>query len=228
MTTMKFKSPLLAIFAMSLLFPIAESRSDSAQDALKRFTDGVQTFDAHFDQVQTTDKGQVTARSSGHFWLARPTAATGTGKFRWAYEKPYVQATICDGAKLWAYDPDLNQVTVRDAKSALAGTPAELLSQKTALATAFTVKDAGMDGDTRLVNLVPKSKDSDFKSIELALNKDGAPVRMRFADQIGGNSEVTFTEVHTNAKIDASQFQFTPPKGAEIVNDGGITTKSLD
>jgi len=225
--TTTFKSALLAALSLSLLASAA-ARADSAQDALKRFTDGVQTFDAHFDQVQTTDKGQVTARSSGHFWLARPTAATGTGKFRWAYEKPYVQATICDGAKLWAYDPDLNQVTVRDAKSALAGTPAELLSQKAALATAFTVKDAGMDGDTRLVDLVPKSKDSDFKSIELALNKDGAPVRMRFADQIGGNSEVTFTEVHTNARIDPAQFQFTPPKGAEIVNDGGITTKSLD
>ena len=227
MTTKKFKTNLLAALCLSLLTSAA-AQADSAQDALKRFTDGVQTFDAHFDQVQTTDKGQVTARSSGHFWLARPAAGTGTGKFRWSYEKPYVQATVCDGAKLWAFDPDLNQVTVRDAKSALAGTPAELLSQKAALNTAFTVKDAGMEGDTRLVTLVPKSKDSDFKTIELALNKDGAPVRMKFADQIGGNSQVTFTEVHTNAKIDPAQFQFTPPKGAEVVNDGGITTKSLD
>jgi len=202
--------------------------ADSAQDALKRFTDGVQTFEAHFDQVQTTDKGQVSGRSSGHFWLERPGSRGGPGKFRWAYEKPYQQATICDGAKLWAFDPDLNQVTVREAKAALAGTPAELLSQKTALSSAFTVKDAGAVGDTRLVNLTPKSKDSDFKSIELTLDKDGAPLRMRFADQIGGNSEVSFTEVHTNARIDPAQFQFTPPKGAEIVNDGGITTKSLD
>jgi len=205
-----------------------DAQADTAQDALKRFTDGVQTFEAHFEQVQTTDKGQVSGRSSGHFWLERPGAKGGAGKFRWAYEKPYTQATICDGAKLWAYDPDLNQVTVREARAALAGTPAELLSQKTALSTAFTVKDSGAEGDMRLVTLTPKSKDSDFKSIELALDKDGSPLRMRFADQIGGRSEVSFTEVHTNARIDPAQFQFTPPKGAEIVNDGGITTKSLD
>jgi outer membrane lipoprotein carrier protein len=217
----------LGVLCVSQLFAFA-AQADSAQDTLKRFTDGVQTFEAHFDQVQTSDKGQVTARSSGHFWLARPGAGGGAGKFRWAYEKPYVQATICDGAKLWAYDPDLNQVTVREAKAALAGTPAELLSQKAALSNAFTVKDAGSEGEMRLVTLTPKSKDSDFKTIELALGKDGAPLRMRFADQIGGRSEVSFTEVHTNAKIDAAQFQFTPPKGAEIVNDGGITTKSLD
>jgi outer membrane lipoprotein carrier protein len=204
------------------------ARADSAQDALKRFTDGVQTFEARFDQLQTDDKGRNTGRSSGHFWLARPGAGGGSGKFRWAYEKPYEQATICDGSKLWAYDPDLNQVTVREAKIALAGTPAELLSQKTTLSTAFNVSDGGSDGDYRLVVLSPKSADSDFKSIELALDKDGAPVRMRFADRIGGHSEVSFTDVHTNARIDPAEFQFTPPKGAEIVNDGGISTRSVD
>ena len=218
---------LLIVIAAAAGLLAGAARADSAQDALKRFTDGVQTFDAHFEQVQTSDKGEVTARSSGHFWLSRPTGP-GTGKFRWAYEKPYTQATICDGAKLWAYDPDLNQVTVRDAKTALTGTPAELLSQKTALTNAFNVKDAGTEGDLHLVTLTPKSKESDFKSIELGLDKDGAPVRMRFADQIGGNSQVTFTEVHTNARIDPAQFVFSPPKGAEIVNDGGISTRSLD
>ncbi|MDE0856070.1 MAG: outer membrane lipoprotein chaperone LolA [Nevskia sp.] len=227
MITKTSKSALLGALCIGLLTATA-ARADSAQDALKRFTDGVQTFEAHFDQVQTDDKGRITGRSSGHFWLSRPAVAGTPGRFRWAYEKPYQQATICDGAKLWAFDPDLNQVTVREAKAALAGTPAELLSQKAALNTAFTVKDAGNEGDTRLVTLVPKSKDSDFKTIELALDKDGAPLRMRFADQIGGHSEVSFTEVHTNARIDPAQFQFTPPKGAEIVNDGGITTKSLD
>jgi outer membrane lipoprotein carrier protein len=217
----------LGALCVSQLFAFA-AWADTAQDALKRFTDGVQTFEAHFEQVQTTEKGQVSGRSSGHFWLERPGASGGAGKFRWAYEKPYQQATVCDGAKLWGYDPDLNQVTVREAKAALAGTPAELLSQKTALNTAFTVKDAGSEGDTRLVTLTPKSKDSDFKSIELTLDRNGAPLRMRFADQIGGRSEVSFSDVRTNQKIDTAQFQFTPPKGAEIVNDGGITTKSLD
>jgi len=217
------------LLAVLTLAAAASVRADStAQDTLKRFSDGVRTFEAHFDQVQTDDKGRTTGRSSGHFWLERPGAGGGSGKFRWAYEKPYQQATICDGAKLWAYDPDLNQVTVREAKSALAGTPAELLSQKTALTAAFTISDGGSEGDYRLVNLLPKSADSDFKSIELALDKDGAPARMRFADRIGGHSQVSFTDIRTNARIDPAQFQFTPPKDAEIVNDGGITTKSVD
>ncbi|MBL6751477.1 MAG: outer membrane lipoprotein chaperone LolA [Nevskia sp.] len=207
----------------------AQAHAESAQDALKRFADGVQSFQAHFEQVQTDEHGKVTGRSSGHFWLARPGAAgADTGKFRWAYEKPYEQFTVCDGSKLWTYDPDLNQVTVRDARQALAGTPAELLSQKGVFTTAFNVKDGGSQGGEHTVTLLPKSKDSDFKSIELALDAHGAPLQMRFSDQIGGRSEVTFTEVSTNTRIDPAQFRFAPPQGAEIVNDGGIVTKSAE
>jgi outer membrane lipoprotein carrier protein len=195
-------------------------QADSAQDTLKRFVDGVQTFDARFDQTQTDERGTVTARSSGRFLLSRPAAGAKSdiGRFRWAYEKPYEQLSICDGTKLWAFDPDLNQATVRNAKSALAGTPAALLSQRGGLTDAFVVQDGGSDGDARVVRLLPKAKDSDFKSIELSIDKAGAPLRMRFQDPIGGSSEVKFSTVATNKPIDAAQFQFTPPKGTEIVD----------
>ncbi|MCX7061409.1 MAG: outer membrane lipoprotein chaperone LolA [Nevskia sp.] len=195
-------------------------QADSAQDTLKRFVDGVQTFDARFDQTQTDERGTVTARSSGRFLLSRPAAGAKSdiGRFRWAYEKPYEQLSICDGTKLWAFDPDLNQATVRNAKSALAGTPAALLSQRGGLTDAFVVQDGGSDGDARVVRLLPKAKDSDFKSIELSIDKAGAPLRMRFQDPIGGSSEVKFSTVATNKPIDAAQFQFTPPKGTEVVD----------
>ena len=208
--------------AISALAVCGIAQADSGQETLKRFADGVQTFEAHFDQVQSDDSGKPTARSSGHFWLERPPPGKAdAGKFRWVYEKPYQQQTICDGDKLWAYDPDLNQATVRDAHHALSGTPAELLSQRGALSTAFSVKDGGASGDSHLVTLVPKNKDSDFKSIELAIDKEGAPVRMRFADQIGGQSEISFSDVHTNGRIDPQEFQFVPPKDVDIVKDDG-------
>lgn len=209
-----------AVFAAIAACSIHAAAADSAQEALKRFVDGVQTFEAHFDQTQTDERGQVTNRSSGQFTLGRPAAgAKGeVGKFRWAYEKPYEQISVCDGTKLWAYDPDLNQVTVRSAKAALAGTPAALLSQRAALGDAFVVQDAGAEGDSRLVRLLPKAKDSDFKSIELTIDKSGAPLRMRFQDPIGGASEVKFSATKTNGKVDDKLFQFVPPKGTEVVD----------
>ncbi len=193
--------------------------ADGAQDAIKRFAGGVKTFEAHFEQVQTDEHGQVNTRSSGHFWLSRP------GRFRWVYEQPYQQITVCDGDKLWAYDPDLEQVTVRKARLALPGTPAALLSQKTALSDEFKVQDAGTESSGRRVRLIPKSADSDFKSIELVLGKDGAPQQMKFADQIGGHSDITFTEVHANAAIADDKFLFSPPKGVEVVDGDSDASK---
>jgi outer membrane lipoprotein carrier protein len=196
-----------------LLFAVHTAAAETVQQALKRFSDNVKTFEAHFEQVQTDEHGQVTSRSSGHFWLSRP------GRFRWVYEQPYEQITVCDGDKLWSYDPDLAQVTVRKARLALAGTPAALLSQKTSLTDAFKVQEAGIDDDgNHRVRLVPKSNDSDFKSIDLVLDKEGAPRSMEFADQIGGHSLISFTDAHTNTDIPAAQFHFEPPKGVEVVD----------
>ncbi|WP_022977773.1 outer membrane lipoprotein chaperone LolA [Nevskia ramosa] len=223
-------SSLLAVLLLSST-AVSAAGADSAQDALKRFVDGVQTFEAHFEQTQTDDRHKVTARSSGLFLLARPPASakTGVGRFRWAYEKPYEQLSICDGVKLWAFDPDLNQVTVRNARDALAGTPAALLSQRGGLSEAFVVQDGGSEGasngDWRIVRLLPKAKDGDFKLIELTLDKAGAPQRMRFEDPIGGSSEVKFSAIKTNQKIDDAQFKFVPPKGTEVV-DGDSPPKA--
>lgn len=216
---------------LKFLLPIAlclapGARADVAQDTLKRFVNGVQTFDGRFEQVQTDERGRVTQRQSGRFLLARP--ATGSesdiGRFRWEVEKPYSELSICDGEKLWAVDPDLGQVTVRNARTALAGTPVSMLSQRGNLNEAFVIMDGGKDGDGRVVRLLPKAKDSDFKSIDLSIGKDGAPTRMRFQDPIGGSSEVTFSAVAINGPIDAAQFRFTT-KGLTVV-DGDAVPKA--
>src|ERR1044071_8218984 len=101
--------------------------AETADEVLKRFVDGAQTVTARFEQVQRDEDGKTVQTSSGRMWLARPaSAARGTGKFRWSYEKPYEQLMVCDGDRIWMYDPDLAQVTVRPAQEALSGTPAEL------------------------------------------------------------------------------------------------------
>jgi len=81
-------------------------------------------------------------------------------------------------------------------------------------------EDLGADGGLAHLRLLPKAKDSDFKSVELWL-KDGAPQRMRFEDPLGGANEVRFSDIRTNAPIDPAQFTFTLPKGAEVIQADG-------
>ena len=179
-------------------------------DALQQFVQNVESLSARFEQVQKDDQGVVLQASSGRLWLARP------GKFRWSYEKPYQQEIVCDGKTLWQYDPDLAQVMVRPAGATLQGTPAQLLTDRAALDQHFKVENLGRQAGAAHVRLRPKAKDSDFKSVELWL-KDGAPQRMRFEDPLGGASEVTFSDIRTNAAIDAAQFAFEIPKGVEVI-----------
>jgi outer membrane lipoprotein carrier protein len=189
-----------------------------AADPLQQFVQKVDTFSARFEQEQKDDKGVVLQHSQGRLWLARP------GKFHWSYEKPYQQQIVCDGKTLWQYDPDLSQVMVRPAGATLQGTPAQLLTDRVALEKHFKVENLGKDGGATRLRLVPKAADSDFKSVELWL-KDGAPQRMRFEDPLGGASEVRFSEIRTNAPIDAKQFTFEIPKGAEVIQAEGPAGK---
>ena len=205
-----FAGMTMGLAGMTLALSANLASAAPAKDALQRFVERVDTLSGDFTQVQRDEHGTVTQTSSGKLWLARP------GKFRWAYEKPYAQLMTCDGEKLWMYDPDLAQVTVRHAGASLQGTPAQLLTDRVALEKQFKVEDQGIEGGLQKLKLVPKAAESDFKSVQLWL-ADGVPQRMSFLDQLGGSSEVSFSALKLNQKLDPKLFVFEVPKGTEII-----------
>ena len=202
---------LRAVVLLACLAHAVPAAAGPETEALQRFVEKVETLSATFQQVQKDERGSVLAASSGRLWLSRP------GKFKWSYEKPYTQLIVCDGKELWQFDPDLNQAMVRPAGATLQGTPAQLLTDRVALESHFRIEGAGTEDGAQRVRLVPKSPDSDFKSIELWL-KDGAPQRMRFHDPLGGVSEVAFGDIRTNVKLEPALFRFDPPKGTEVIS----------
>lgn len=199
------------LLAASLLSLTSLAHAESAEAALARFLDGVSSYQASFTQVQTDERGMKIQASHGTMALSRP------GKFRWQYAAPSEQLIVTDGNKLWLYDEDLKQVTVRPAEEALQGTPAALLSQKKTLTETFTVSDEGDADGVKKLKLKPKSKDSDFEDVSLWL-RSGSPVRMVFRDTLGGATDISFTQAKTNTRLDAGLFHFTPPKGVEVID----------
>lgn len=201
-----------------LLFPVlglmvggASAHAASAEGELRQFVDNVRTLQGRFVQTQFDEHGELVSSGAGLVSIAKP------GRFRWSYDQPYEQLMVCDGRTIWAYDPDLAQVTVRPADETLAGTPAELLAQKSKLAENFNTKDLGEKNGLRGVSLEPKSEQGDFKSIELWL-KAGVPQRLRFSDPLGGVTELELRDVKVNLALDDQQFRFTPPQGVEVVS----------
>jgi outer membrane lipoprotein carrier protein len=149
--------------------------------------------------------------SSGTFVFARP------GKFIWSYEKPYAQVLQADGDKLYVYDKDLNQVTVRTLGGALGASPAAILFGSNDLEQNFTLRDAGVKGGIDWLELTPKAKDTQFQTVGIGF-KNGNLEAMELHDVFGNVTLLTFSNIQKNPPLKSDQFKFSVPKGADVIN----------
>ena len=149
--------------------------------------------------------------SSGTFLFARP------GKFIWSYEKPYEQVLQADGDKLYVYDKDLNQVTVRTLGGALGASPAAILFGSNDLDKNFTLRDAGVKDGIDWLELTPKAKDTQFQRVGIGF-RDGNLEAMELHDVFGNVTLLTFSNIQKNPPLKPNQFKFTVPKGADVIN----------
>ena len=149
----------LSLLLLPLLAPLTAQAV--AVDALKDFFKTTQTLWARFDQVVTDTNGRKIQEVKGNMQLSRP------GKFRWDYDKPYVQQIIGDGVKVWLYDPELNQVTVRTLDKAMGSSPAALLAGGTQIEKNFSLKNLSNTSNLEWVSATPKDKESGFESVSL-------------------------------------------------------------
>ena len=69
--------------------------------------------------------------------------------------------------KVWFYDRDLNQVTVRKLDVAIGSSPAALLAGSNDIETSFDLTEIGSAGDTEWLEAKPKAKESTFEWVRL-------------------------------------------------------------
>ncbi|HKY02767.1 MAG TPA: outer membrane lipoprotein chaperone LolA [Burkholderiales bacterium] len=201
-------------FALMLLagFCYAIAARANSLDALQQFINGTQSAKGSFEQKITDRNGKLIQQSQGTLAFSRP------GKFRWTYVKPYAQLIVGDGVRVWVYDEDLNQVTVRKMDQALGSTPAALLAGSNDAMKAFDLKDEGVRDGLEWVLATPKQKEGSFETIRMGFGAAGLE-RMELHDSFGQITILRFTDLQRNARPDASQFQFTPPQGADVIGE---------
>jgi len=184
----------------------------SGLDDFLAFNSQTKTATARFEQQVMGRDGKVVETASGTFVFARP------GKFRWTYEKPHKQLLVGDGAKLWIHDPDLNQVTVKRMDKAISSTPAALLAGRDDITQLFTLRDGGSSGGLNWVDASPKEKDTGFERVRLGL-QGKTLAAMELHDQLGGRTLLRFTDLKANAPVPPDAFRFTPPAGADVMEE---------
>ncbi|WP_341326411.1 outer membrane lipoprotein chaperone LolA [Methylotuvimicrobium sp. KM2] len=201
---------------MSLLMAIAVMQGAHADDKpieqLRAFLKTAHSLTADFRQVAIDESGRARKASEGVFYLRRP------GKFRWNYLKPFTQEIISNAGKVWFYDEDLEQVTIKKMDQSLGSTPALLLSGDIDLEDNFILEGQGADEDMTWIKLLPKNEDSGFKYILIGLDK-GKLGGMELSDNFGQLTRIYFSNLKINTPIDDGVFDFIPPAGADVFEE---------
>ena len=193
------------LIAASLMLLFA---SQASAHKIDEFLDGLQTFQADFEQIVESGSG-LTSPVYGVFYLKRP------GRFRWDYKGDDAQLIVADGKRVWLLDRDLDQVSHQSQQRALRGTPAQLLSDRGGVEKHFSIqRDYEADG-LQWTRLIPKDEDSQMEQVSVAFEGNQLK-RLEMTDKFNQTTRFRFTNTTRNPRLNASLFKFEAPPGFDV------------
>ena len=199
-------------FALFLALLFSVTAQAAAIERFRTFVRGTQSARADFEQKVHDRSGKLTQESKGSFVFQRP------GLFRWVYAKPIDQVIVGDGERVWIHDRDLNQVTVRKLSAALGSTPAALLAGSAQIEKAFELSDAASRDGLEWLEAKPREREAGFERVRMGFDAEGLRA-MELLDHFGQTTQLRFSNLVRNPKVDRSEFRFEPPKGADVLGE---------
>ena len=185
-------------------FVVSSVWADAASD-LKSRLDKVSSFHASFTQKVTDGSGAAVQEGQGDLWVKRPNL------FNWHMTQPDESILVSDGKTLWFYNPFVEQVTATWLDSATSNTPFMLITRNDAKEwNQYNVKQTG---DT--FDLTPKSQKNNLKKFTISVSPTGTINSFTAVEQDGQSSAYKLKSQQSGV-VDASKFQFTPPKGVTV------------
>lgn len=205
---------LRTLLVAALTFSTVAAHADD-KTAITRLTDLLnqpKALTAHFSQLSLDSGGNQLQETKGDMAMQRP------GLLNWHTDAPQEQIIVSDGKKVWLYDPDLKQVTIKPLDQRLSQTPALLLSGDISkISESFVISYKESGGIVDFV-LKPKDKDTLFDSLRLSF-RSGILNDMQLIDSVGQRTNILFTGVDNKANLDRSKFQFVIPPGTDVIEE---------
>lgn len=197
------------IVIVSFILPFCVFAVVPATTQLVTLLQKTNSFQANFTQQTYDAKNQLIQKSRGKMQFVRP------GQFRWETFSPTHQIIIANNQWLWIYDVDLQQVTKQPINKA-AITPARVLSGDTAKLLADFDVTHEQNGIKTQFNLMPKNKESAWQQVIIYF-KGSVLQGISITNELGQKNIFSFSSSKTNIKLAPTLFQFTPPKGVDVL-----------
>lgn len=204
----------LRYFIAFVMLIVVSSVHAEASD-LSTLLNTVKSMQANFTQIIYDGRGKSIQKTYGRMALQRP------GRFRWEVTKPIPQLIVASDNRLWIYDRDLQQVTIRSLKNAAGEAPALLLSQVNAdLEKKYNIKElSNKKSGLRWFALTPKDTNRGMLSSTEIGFANNQIREMRLKDNLDHTTSIQFEQIQTNASLPTSFFVFKTPKGVDVIDE---------
>ena len=178
---------------------------EDLQRALQRRYQLVRNFTADF--TQTYEGGMLRTRmvERGTVLVARP------GLMRWDYLDPEPKQIVSDGAQLFFYFPEDEQVMV-----------GQLPAESEATTPALFLAGGGGGGRGGWGRPPPLRAEPDFEYLTLVIDAGSLAIRRLIAyDLQGGVSTFAFSNLQENLDLSDNSFEFEIPDGTDVITHDG-------
>ena len=178
----------------------------SAGDELESLLAGLDKFSANFEQRVTESDGYLLDEQQGVLSFERPALIF------WEVEEPFPSTLVSDGEQVFLYDPDLNQVTIREWSANPSENPVAVFVGEQSIQDYYLVTKRA---DEFL--LQPLEQNTGYQELRLTFKSD-KPETMQLLDSLGQLTQISFSKVN-KADIPKSPYEFDIPVDAEIIRD---------
>jgi outer membrane lipoprotein carrier protein len=194
--------------------------ADSAKQILDNVRNDLHALSAEFIQYEIDPNDQISEQSSGHMWLSSP------NQFKWVYENPAPQLIIANGDKVWIYDEDLDQVTIRQQDSTQ--NPLYVLLNKAQTEDNYIIENAQsedrQDKKINWISLTPKAPSDEIKQVWVGVLENNIKI-LKLKNQLDNIVVFEFNQMLKNPLLSEDFFTFNVPDGVDVISDDALNSE---
>ncbi len=175
----------------------------------------MQAFHARFHQEMSSSTLGQSMPGDGECWFAKP------GKMRWSYDKPEKQLLISDGAHIWFYQSEREQVQTSAIDPEIAKQiPTGFLNGTSSLTEGYVAELPKLDLPPKegiAVDLTPQHA-APFQKLRVIVEPSTNLVTdITIFDPFGNVNRLSFTEIQPVEMPKPDFFEFKPPEGVRVI-----------